>query len=149
MAKQASTLFLEEWLRSISGCSSNVNSTNSSSSSARAIIQAWAELRDSLQNQLFQPHHLQSLKTLLNSQTSLHVADPQAKIVLSILSSPHISLPNESYPLFLRLLYIWVRKSFKPSLVLIDSAVEVLSHPFNAFRRCSPSGCICFCAFFV
>ncbi|KAK7853115.1 uncharacterized protein LOC112041109 isoform X1 [Quercus suber] len=132
MAKQANTLFLEEWLRSISGCSSNVNSTNSSSSSARAIIQAWAELRDSLQNQSFQPHHLQSLKTLLNSQTSLHVADPQAKIVLSILSSPHISLPNESYPLFLRLLYIWVRKSFKPSLVLIDSAVEVLSHLFNA-----------------
>ncbi|KAF3968768.1 hypothetical protein CMV_007380 [Castanea mollissima] len=33
MAKQATTLFLEEWLRSVSGCSSNVNSTNSSSSS--------------------------------------------------------------------------------------------------------------------
>lgn len=132
MAKQATTLFLEEWLRSISGYSSNVNSTNSSSSSARAIIQAWAELRDSLQHKSFRSHHLQSLKTLLNSQTSLHVAEPQAKIVLSILSSPYLSLPNESYPLFLKLLYIWVRKSFKPSLVLIDSAVEVLSHLFNA-----------------
>ncbi|XP_065639107.1 uncharacterized protein LOC112040719 isoform X1 [Quercus suber] len=139
MAKQATTLFLEEWLRSISGCNSNVDSTNSSSSSARAIIQAWAELRDSLQNQSFHTHHLQSLKTLLNSQTSLHVADPQAKVVLSLLSSSYISLPNESYPLFLRLLYIWVRKSFRPSLVLINSAVEVLSHLFNAqfdSRKC-------------
>lgn len=132
MAKEANTLFLEEWLRSISGSSSNISSTNSSSSSARAIIQAWAELRDSLQHQSFRPHHLQSLKTLLNSQTSLHVADPQAKIVLSIISSPNLSLPHESYPLFLRLLYIWVRKSFKPSLLLVDSAVEALSLLFNA-----------------
>ncbi|KAL4610086.1 hypothetical protein ACB092_08G026900 [Castanea dentata] len=139
MAKQATTLFLEEWLRSVSGCSSNVNSTNSSSSSARAIIQVWAELRDSLQNQSFHTHHLQSLKTLLNSQTSLHVADPQAKIVLSLLSSPCTSLPNESCPLFLRLLYIWVRKSFRPSLILINSAVEVFSHLFSAqfdSRKC-------------
>jgi hypothetical protein len=132
MAKEANTLFLEEWLRSISGSSSNISSNNSSSSSARAIIQAWAELRDSLQHQSFRPHHLQSLKTLLNSQKSLHVADPQAKIVLSIISSPSLSLLHESYPLFLRLLYIWVRKSFKPSLLLVDSAVEVLSHLFNA-----------------
>ncbi|KAE8055194.1 hypothetical protein FH972_012052 [Carpinus fangiana] len=132
MAKEASTLFLEEWLRSISGSSSNISSTNSSSSSARAIIQAWAELRDSLQHQSFRPHHLQSLKTLLNSQRSLHVADPQAKIVLSIISSPNLSLPHESYPLFLRILYIWVRKSFKPSLLLVDSAVQVLSHLYNA-----------------
>lgn len=131
MAKQANTLFLEEWLRSIGGSSSNISSTSSSSSSARSIIQAWADLRDSLQHQSFGPHHLQSLKTLLNSQNSLHVADPQAKIILSIISSPRLSLPHEAYHLFLRLLYIWVRKSFKPSLALIISAVHVVSHLFN------------------
>uniref|UniRef100_A0A6P4A1I2 uncharacterized protein LOC107421869 n=1 Tax=Ziziphus jujuba TaxID=326968 RepID=A0A6P4A1I2_ZIZJJ len=130
MAKQVTTLFLEDWLKSISGCSSAFNSANSSPSSARAIIQAWAELRDSLQHQSFHSQHLQSLKTLINSQTSLHVADPQAKLVLSILSSPKLSLPHESYPLFLRLLYIWVKKSTRPSSVLIDSAVEVIAHFF-------------------
>ncbi|KAA8521948.1 hypothetical protein F0562_012737 [Nyssa sinensis] len=132
MAKQAQTLFLEEWLRSNSGSSSKINSRHSSSSSsARSIIQAWADLRDSLQHQSFNQHHLQSLKTLLNSEISLYVADPQAKLLLSILSSPNLSLPHESFPLFLRLLYIWVRKSSKPSLVLIDSAVEIISHLFS------------------
>ncbi|KAK9276813.1 hypothetical protein L1049_006349 [Liquidambar formosana] len=131
MERQAQILFLEEWLRSNSGIRSNLSSIHSASSSARAIIQAWAELRDSLQKKSFQPHHLQSLKTLLNSQTSLYVADPQAKLLLSILSSQNLSLPNESYPLFFRLLYIWVRKSSKPSSVLIHLAVDVLSQLYS------------------
>ncbi|KAJ4849631.1 hypothetical protein Tsubulata_017740 [Turnera subulata] len=128
MARQANTLFLEEWLRSNSGNSgSNSGGDSSSSSSARAIIQAWAELRDTLTHQSFQPHHLQSLRILLDSRASLHVADPQAKLLLSILSARNLILPLEAYPLLLRLLYIWVRKSFRPTSVLIDSAVEVLS----------------------
>ncbi|KAL5801967.1 hypothetical protein ACOSQ3_033599 [Xanthoceras sorbifolium] len=134
MARQANSLFLEEWLRNNSGTSGNINSGHSSSlsSSARAIIQAWSDLRDSLQNQKFQTHHLQSLKALFNSRTSLHVADPQAKLLLSIISSRNLNLPAESYPLLFRLLYIWVRKSFKPSLVLIEFAVEVLSKFFSS-----------------
>ncbi|XP_061990224.1 uncharacterized protein LOC133708733 [Rosa rugosa] len=132
MAKAGSTLFLEDWLRSVSGYGNSFSSRNYSASSARAIIQAWAELRDSLQHQSFQSHHLQSLKTLVNSQTSLHVAEPQAKLLLSILSSPNLCLPHESYTLFLRLLYIWVRKSARPSSVLVDSAVEVLSNLFSS-----------------
>uniref|UniRef100_A0A5B6ZQY1 Uncharacterized protein n=1 Tax=Davidia involucrata TaxID=16924 RepID=A0A5B6ZQY1_DAVIN len=131
MAKQTQTLFLEEWLRSNSGCSSNISTKHSSTSSARGIIQAWADLRDSLQHQSFNLHHLQSLKTLI-SQISLYVADPQPKLLLSILSSSNLSLPHESYPLFLRLLYIWVRKTSKPTSVLIDSAVEIISHLFSA-----------------
>ncbi|PQQ12910.1 uncharacterized protein Pyn_35315 [Prunus yedoensis var. nudiflora] len=131
MAKAAPTLFLEDWLRSVSGFSNSFSSRNYSASSARAIIQAWAELRDCLQHKSFQSHHLQSLKTLVNSQTSLHVAEPQAKLLLSILSSPDLSLPHESYTLFLRLLYIWVRKSARPSSVLIDSAVKALSNVFS------------------
>uniref|UniRef100_A0A2P2LB45 Uncharacterized protein n=1 Tax=Rhizophora mucronata TaxID=61149 RepID=A0A2P2LB45_RHIMU len=138
MARQANAFFLEEWLRSHSIGGSSSISTRNSSSAARAIIQAWADLRDSLQHQSFQSHHIQSLKILLDSQTSLHVADPQAKLLLSILSSRNLVLSHESYPLFLRLLYIWVRKSFRPSLSLIDSCVEVLSNllgPQFSFRK--------------
>ncbi|XP_042503714.1 uncharacterized protein LOC122080898 [Macadamia integrifolia] len=127
MAKHAQGLFLEEWLRGNSSSNGSTNNKRPSPSSARAIIQAWAELRDSLQNQTFQPNHVQSLQTLLNSQTSLHVADPQAKLLLSILKSPQLSPPPESYPFFLRLLYIWVRKSSRPSPPLIETAVSVVS----------------------
>ncbi|KAH7847744.1 hypothetical protein Vadar_029823 [Vaccinium darrowii] len=119
--------FLEEWLRSNSGGSNSILSKGSSSSSARAIIQAWCDLRDPLEHKSFGPYHLQSLKTLLNSHVSLYLADPQAKLLLSILSVTNISLPAKTYPLFLRLLYIWIKKSSKPSPVLIDSAVKVLS----------------------
>ncbi|POO03555.1 Armadillo-type fold containing protein [Trema orientale] len=130
MAKQVSSVFLEDWLKDISGYSSTntFSSKNPFASSARPIIQAWAELRDSIQNQSFHSNHVQALKTLVNSQASLHVAEPQAKLVLSILSSPNFSLPHESYPLLLRLLYVWVRKSTRPSSALIDSAVEAISH---------------------
>ncbi|KAH7839730.1 hypothetical protein Vadar_007971 [Vaccinium darrowii] len=120
-AKQAHILLLEEWLRSNSGGSSSILSKGSSSS-VRAIIQAWYDVRDHLEHKSFGPHHLQLLKTLLNSHASLYLADPQAKVLLSILSFTNISLPPETYPLFLRLLYIWIRKSSKPSPVLIDSA---------------------------
>ncbi|KAJ7946716.1 subtilisin-like protease [Quillaja saponaria] len=135
MSKRGNVVFLEEWLRINCADSSNLSSRNpnSSSATARAIIQAWAELRDSLKSLSFDHHHLQSLKTLVNSQTSLHVADPQAKLVISILSSPNLSLPDESYPLFLRLLYVWVRKSFRPpSSLLLDSAIAVISHLLSA-----------------
>ncbi|XWS65381.1 hypothetical protein CRYUN_Cryun05aG0108000 [Craigia yunnanensis] len=130
MERQVNTLFLEQWLRTNIGGISHTVSGHYSSWSAHAIIQAWYELRDSLQNQTFHPHILQSLKTLLNSQASLHVADPQAKLFLSELSSQSFDLPSESYPILLRLLYIWVRKSVRPSTVLIDSAVDVLSRVF-------------------
>ncbi|XVF15193.1 hypothetical protein REPUB_Repub09cG0129500 [Reevesia pubescens] len=132
MARQVNTFFLEQWLRSnVGGISHTVSGHSSSPSSARAIIQAWSELRDSLQNQTLHPHILlQSLKTLLNSQASLHVADPQAKLLLSVLSSQSFDLPSESYPILLRLLYIWVRKSVRPSTALIDSAMVVVSRVF-------------------
>lgn len=131
MAKQAQNLFLEEWLTFNSNGSSSISSIQSSSSSARAIIQAWGDLRDSLKQNFFQPHHLQSLQVLHNSQSSVYVSDPQAKLLLSILSSKDLSPPLESYPLLLRLLYIWVRKSSKPSSVHIDSAVVILHQLFS------------------
>lgn len=130
MAKQAQTLFLEEWLKTNSRDINNSNSTHSTPQSARAIIQAWADLRESLQQKSFTQQHHQSLQTLLNSGFSLYVADPQVKLVLSILSAPDVSLPSESYPLFLRLLYIWVRKSSKPPPVFINSSIDVLFQLF-------------------
>ncbi|CDO99315.1 unnamed protein product [Coffea canephora] len=131
MANQGHPIFLEDWLYQNSGIGDTISSRKSSSISAQAIIQAWTDLRDSLQSQSFEPHHLQSLKILCGSQNVLYVADPQAKLLLSILSLPNVSLPPESYPLFLRLLYIWVRKSSKQSLIMIDSTVEVLSDIFS------------------
>ncbi|KAL0296078.1 UNVERIFIED_CONTAM: hypothetical protein Sradi_6659900 [Sesamum radiatum] len=130
MAKQPQSFFLEEWLRSIIVIGSNKSgSVHSSSSSAQAIIQAWANLRDSFQHQSFHTHHLQALRILVSSQANLYVADPQAKLIFSILSSQSLSLPQESYPLFLRLLYIWVRKARQTSLV--DSAIEILLPLFS------------------
>ncbi|GFP86477.1 hypothetical protein PHJA_000791500 [Phtheirospermum japonicum] len=136
MAKQPPNFFLEEWLRSIIVISSNRNNSSpshsSSSSSAQAIIQAWAHLRESLQHQSFQARHLQALNTLVNSQSALHVADPQAKLLISMLSShSSLSLPQESYPLFLRLLYIWVRKSRQTKSPVVDSAVDTLLSLFS------------------
>ncbi|XP_019446733.1 PREDICTED: uncharacterized protein LOC109350062 isoform X1 [Lupinus angustifolius] len=132
MSRQPDILFLEEWLKSRSGDPKRFSPKKSYPLSARAIIQAWAELRDSLQQPSFHQHHLQHLKSLINSQTSLHVADPQARLVLRILSSSKFSLPYESYPLFFRLLYIWVRKASKPTSDIIDSAMGVLSHLFSS-----------------
>ncbi|XP_071692617.1 uncharacterized protein [Rutidosis leptorrhynchoides] len=131
MAKQAQTFFLEKWLETNSYGISNTNSTNSTPQSARAIIQAWADLRESLNQNSFTQKHFQSLQTLLSSGISLYVADPQVKLVISILSAPNLSLPSESYPLFLRLLYIWVRKSSKPSPVLINSSKNVIFQLFS------------------
>ena len=86
MAKQAQTFFLEEWLKTNSGATSNSNSAQSTPQSARAIIQAWANLREPLQQKSFTHQHYQSLQTLINSGYSLYVADPQVKLILSILS---------------------------------------------------------------
>lgn len=132
MAKQAQSFFLEEWLKTNSGAINNNNSTHSTSQSARAIIQAWADLRESLNQKSFTQQHFQSLQTLLNSGISLYVADPQVKLILTILSAQYLSLPSESYPLFLRLLYIWVRKSSKPSPVLINSSINVVVQLFSS-----------------
>ncbi|KAK4802996.1 hypothetical protein SAY86_001199 [Trapa natans] len=122
MAKQPNIVFLEEWLRTSSGAAAK----NPSPPSAREIIHAWSDLRESLRHRSFSSHHFHSLEVLVRSQFSLHVADPQAKLLVSLLSSPGLSLPRESFPLLLRLLYIWVRKSFRPSTAILDSAVEVV-----------------------
>ncbi|RYR25577.1 hypothetical protein Ahy_B02g059387 isoform C [Arachis hypogaea] len=132
MSAQPGIVFLEEWLKRKCINPDKFVTRKSNSSSARAIIQAWAELRGSLQNSSFSQRQLQSLRTLVDSQTSLHVADPQARLVLGILSSSNISLPYESYPLFFRLLYIWVRKASKPTAAIIDSAMDVLSNLFSS-----------------
>ncbi|CAM8884467.1 unnamed protein product [Rhodiola kirilowii] len=159
MSKQGQTFFLEEWLRSSSSedSDSKVSSNQSSLSSARAIIQAWSELRECIQTQSFRPHHLQSLTTLLNSRTSLFVADPQARLLISILGSESLKLAGEAYPLILRLLYIWVRKSSRPSVEIVGLGVEALckifKDQFDGLRNQSPKifaefvlilGAVCF-----
>ncbi|KAJ6717441.1 OBSCURIN-LIKE PROTEIN [Salix purpurea] len=53
---------------------------------------------------------------------------PQAKLLVSVLSSTNLVIPRESYTLLLRIFYTRVRKSSRPSSILIDSAVVSLSH---------------------
>lgn len=130
MASQGHTIFLEEWLLTNSSVGKQISSSHSSSS-AQAIIQAWSDLRGAVQSKSFHSHHFQSLQTLCNSKVLLHISDPQAKLILSILSLPTISLPQEAYPLILRLLYVWVRKSSKQDALVIDSVVEVLIQLFS------------------
>lgn len=56
------------------------------------------------------------------------LSTPHAKLLVSVLSSTNLVIPHESYPLLLRIFYIRVRKSSRPSSILIDTAVVSLSH---------------------
>ncbi|KAL0701688.1 hypothetical protein Bca4012_057810 [Brassica carinata] len=128
MARNAnSSVFLEEWLRVVSG--SSVSSSllkQNSAPSARSIIQAWSEIRESLQSQKFDTRYLQALRALVSSESTIHVADPQAKLLIAILSLKDVSLLYESCTLVIRLLYVWIRKSFRPSQALVGSAVQAI-----------------------
>ncbi|CAI9118028.1 OLC1v1019530C2 [Oldenlandia corymbosa var. corymbosa] len=131
MENRGRVIFLEEWLVQNSVVDDSIRSRVASSPSSRVIIRAWNDIRDALKSQSFDHHHLQFLKILCDSQSVLHVADPHAKLLVSILSLSDVSLPEESYPLFFRLLYIWVRKSSRQSSLIIDSVVEVLTRLFS------------------
>uniref|UniRef100_A0A0D3D0I1 Uncharacterized protein n=1 Tax=Brassica oleracea var. oleracea TaxID=109376 RepID=A0A0D3D0I1_BRAOL len=129
MARNAnSSVFLEEWLRVVSGSSvsSPLVKQNSAAPSARSIIQAWSEIRESLQSQRFDTRYLQALRALVSSESTIHVADPQAKLLIAILSLKDVSLPYESCTLVMRLLYVWIRKAFRPSQALVGSAVQAI-----------------------
>lgn len=130
MASQGHTIFLEEWLLTNSSVGKKISSSHSSSS-AQAIIQAWSDLREAVHSKSFHAHYFQSLRTLCDSEVLLHISDPQAKLLLSILSLPTTSLPHEAYPLILRLLYVWLRKSSKQDALVIDSAVQLLIQFFS------------------
>ncbi|CAN6466465.1 unnamed protein product [Victoria cruziana] len=131
-------VFVEDWLRICCQNTSNRLSVSSSlgapPSSATEIIQAWSQIRSCLQEKNFQPQHLLPFRTLVASRLSLRVADSQARLLLSALSLP---FPSEVAPDFcsfiLRILYIWARKSVRPNVSLLESAVscacDLFSHP--------------------
>ncbi|KAK7401479.1 hypothetical protein VNO78_12997 [Psophocarpus tetragonolobus] len=115
MSRQAETVFLEEWLSVRCGITATATSSGGKTT-ARAIVQAWTGLRDSPESD--PEAHLQ---TLVNARFSLHVAEPQARLLLTLLQS------SPSHPLLLTLLYVWVRKSPNPNPSFIDSALLLLS----------------------
>ncbi|XP_010537430.1 PREDICTED: uncharacterized protein LOC104812128 isoform X2 [Tarenaya hassleriana] len=140
MAREANnTVFLEQWLKGMSGSVDGTLVKQNPGPPARSIIQAWSELRESFQTQKFDSRHFQALTTLVNYEATIHVADPQARLLISILGSQDVSLPSDSYPLFVRLLYIWIRKSFRPSLTLVGSSLQVVHDVFCDRRKLSPS----------
>ncbi|VVA95215.1 unnamed protein product [Arabis nemorensis] len=140
MARKANnSLFLEEWLRGVSGSSVSSGLVKQNSvPSARSIIQAWSEIRESVQNLKFDTRYLQALRALVSSESTIHVADPQAKLLVSILALRDVSLPVESYTLVLRLLYVWIRKSFRPSQALVGSAVQAIRGVLDDRRNLQP-----------
>ncbi|AEE35533.1 obscurin-like protein [Arabidopsis thaliana] len=141
MARKANnSFFLEEWLRTVSGSSVSGDLVKQNSApSARSIIQAWSEIRESLQNQNFDSRYLQALRALVSSESTIHVADPQAKLLISILAFQDVSLPSESYTLVLRLLYVWIRKAFRPSQALVGVAVQAIRGVVDDRRNLQPA----------
>ncbi|KAJ0964113.1 hypothetical protein J5N97_029235 [Dioscorea zingiberensis] len=115
------TPFLEDLLRSA------VNSSpfpSPAPPSARLILQAWSELRQPSASS--DPSLLLPALLTLSSvpRPSLHLSDPQAKLLLSLLSSSPPSSP--AVPLLLSLLSVWLRKSLRPSSSLLLSVLPLL-----------------------
>ncbi|XP_010934575.1 uncharacterized protein [Elaeis guineensis] len=123
---QSQILFLEDWLRNTTTSTTTTSQSQPSPpASARAILQAWANLRGPSPTD---PDRLvSSLLTLARSRSSLHVADSHARLLLSLLSSPSSPLPPSSLPPLLSLLYAWLRKSPRPSPPLLSSATSTVS----------------------
>eukprot|EP01018_Ginkgo_biloba_P016699 Gb_16369 [translate_table: standard] len=123
---------LEEWLQNAAAASSSsLTSSSTSLPTAREIAHSWSNLRDCLQKKALEADHLISLQKLYHCRRSLHVADPQAKLLLSLLSS--FDLSGDPYTLSQvrclasLILSAWARKSSasKANHRLFDSAVEI------------------------
>ncbi|TKY49906.1 hypothetical protein E2542_SST27355 [Spatholobus suberectus] len=127
MSRQGETPFLEELLSRTCGIA--INDAVPNKPTAKTIIQAWTTLRDSLQSPIPQQRLLQHLQTLVDSRSSLHVAEPQARLLVALLES---STARRAFPLLSRLLYVWVRKAANPNPAVVDSAVEILSRTFDS-----------------
>ncbi|KAG0462450.1 hypothetical protein HPP92_020926 [Vanilla planifolia] len=126
---QSRILFLEDELRSAASTSDSAQSLGAASTSvsARSILTAWAELRNPFLLSSDPYRVAAALRTLHAARSFLHVADPQAKVLLSLLSSVS-SLPPGSLSLILGLLYCWLRKSHRASSNILNSVVAALSH---------------------
>ncbi|KAL2335816.1 hypothetical protein Fmac_010262 [Flemingia macrophylla] len=121
---QTQTTFLEQWLSSRPGLPARKPKPKHT---ARAIIEAWTALRESLQSPIPEAQLVNHLQTLVSSQSSLHVAQPHATLLLTLLQSASASASASARPLLLTLLYTWLRKSPNPNPALIDSALKFLS----------------------
>jgi len=76
---------------------------------------------------------------LVSSKSTIHVANPQAKLLISILALRDVSLSSEAYTLVLRLLYVWIRKSFRPSQALVGLAVRAIRGVVDDMRNLQPA----------
>ncbi|PKU73116.1 hypothetical protein MA16_Dca016183 [Dendrobium catenatum] len=131
---QTRVLFLEDWLRSTAG-TSNAPSPAVTAVSARSILQAWAELRDPSVPSSDPSRLVAALQTLDAARYSLQIADPQAKLLISLLSSDPPVPPNSLSFLF-RLLYFWLRKTARVSPSLVNSAAAEISRILSSRPQC-------------
>ncbi|KAH0456832.1 hypothetical protein IEQ34_014739 [Dendrobium chrysotoxum] len=131
---QTRVLLLEDWLRSTAG-TSNAPSPAVTAVSAQSILQAWAELRDPSVPSSDPSRLVAALQTLDAARYSLHIADPQAKLLLFLLSSDPPVPPN-SLSFVFRLLYFWLRKTARVSPSLVNSAAAEISRILSSRPQC-------------
>ncbi|XP_020597892.1 uncharacterized protein LOC110037559 [Phalaenopsis equestris] len=131
---QTRVLFLEDWL----GSAAKKRDTFPppvTAVSARSILQAWSDLRDTSLLSSDSNRLVAALQTLDAARSSLQIADPQAKLLLSLLSFDP-PLPPNSLSFILRLLYCWLRKTPRASPSLVNSAAAKISHIFSFRPQC-------------
>ncbi|KAI5080947.1 hypothetical protein GOP47_0004130 [Adiantum capillus-veneris] len=117
------TGLLENWLHRAAFSFSNSPSgvLRSSSPSAQQIAQAWSRVRECVQGGLFLPQHSAALDLLKEYGNTIHVAESQARVLTSILSSitfrPDVeeNAAAHARSSAASLLSIWLRRGFAPS----------------------------------
>ncbi|MCO5601761.1 hypothetical protein L7F22_055886 [Adiantum nelumboides] len=117
------TGLLEDWLGRAASSFSNSPSgvSRSSSPSAQQIAQAWSLVRECVQGGVLLPQHSAALDLLKAHGTTIHVAESQARLLTSILSS--ITFPADAgensaahaQSSAAWLLSIWLRRGFASS----------------------------------
>ncbi|GAB2209825.1 hypothetical protein Droror1_Dr00027050 [Drosera rotundifolia] len=128
----SSITFLDDHLRLTTTTSTSTPpSSTTNASSPQSIIESWSHLRAAVQTRQFTPRHLDSLKTLIGSRGSVFVAEPQARVLVTIITDDLIRVPVESYHMIFRLLYVWARRAKLISSGFVEYVVDAVSRVFE------------------
>lgn len=106
---------LEDWLRKVASPPSS-STLKFAPPSVHQIAHAWGQLRTCAQTGNLKPQHLVALILLKECGRALHVAEPQATLLLSILSSVSsvdAAALGQARGSAAMLLSIWIRKAFE------------------------------------
>ncbi|KAL9254300.1 hypothetical protein AKJ16_DCAP13014 [Drosera capensis] len=127
----SSITFLDDHLRLTTTTTTPPSSTTAAASSPQLIIESWSHLRAAVRTRQFTPRLLDSLRTLIRSRGSVSVAEPQARVLVTIITDDLIRVPVESYHMIFRLLYVWARRARLISTGFAESVVDAVSRVFE------------------